>query len=109
MSQELVKYFKMKFKFAFTLAAVLVCGVEFSEPLKVLGVFPTFGRSHWNVGNGLLMSLVEAGHEVTMVSAFPLKKPMKNYRDVKIEGVFELFDSEYSITLDAFYLINYIL
>lgn len=74
------------------LAIVLIWSVSYSEPLKILGVFPIFTRSHWNVGNGIMMSLVEAGHEVTMISPFPLSKPVKNYRDIKTEGIKELME-----------------
>lgn len=34
---------------------------------------------------GLSTTLAERGHDVTVVSPFPLDKPMKNYRDVKVE------------------------
>jgi hypothetical protein len=32
----------------------------------------------------LTKELAEREHQVTMVSPFPLKKPVKNYRDVKV-------------------------
>lgn len=66
-----------------------VVTLSLTDGLRVLGVFPTFGKSHWSVGNGIMMGLIEAGHEVTMISPNPLKKSVKNHRDVITEGVIE--------------------
>lgn len=52
---------------------------------KILVLFPSPSRSHLVVAQGITTSLAERGHEVTVVSPFPLDKPMKNYRDIKLE------------------------
>jgi glucuronosyltransferase len=36
-----------------------------------------------------MKGLAKAGHEVTVISAFPLSKPMPNWRDVEITGLME--------------------
>lgn len=59
------------------------------QAYKILGVFPTFGKSHYNVGHGLFKGLADAGHEVTVVSAFKLKNPIKNYNEIYLDGVIE--------------------
>jgi hypothetical protein len=58
---------------------------------KVLGVLPFGSHSHFAIGNGILKSLVEVGHEVTVISPFPLKKPMENYHDVDFSELLQNF------------------
>lgn len=52
---------------------------------KILGVFPTPGKSHWIIGHSVMKTLADAGHSVTVISAFPLKTPIENYRDVSFK------------------------
>ncbi|XP_055609692.1 UDP-glucosyltransferase 2-like [Uranotaenia lowii] len=54
------------------------------QSARILCVFPSPSKSHVLVGQSLLKGLAARGHEVTMVSAFKLSKPVKNYRDVII-------------------------
>ncbi|EDV93638.1 UDP-glycosyltransferase UGT5 isoform X1 [Drosophila grimshawi] len=42
----------------------------------------TAANSHFYVGQALAKGLVAAGHEVTVISPFPQKNPLKNYVDV---------------------------
>jgi hypothetical protein len=51
-----------------------------SDGFKILGVFPTLWKSHWNVGASVLKHLANAGHDVTFVSPFELH--MSNLRNV---------------------------
>lgn len=53
-----------------------------SYGLKVLGVLPFFGSSHFAIGHAIVKSLHEAGHEVTVMSPFPRKTPIANYTDI---------------------------
>lgn len=55
-----------------------------SEAAKILCFFPTVTRSQVMYAQPLLVALAEKGHQVTVVSQFPLAKPVKNYRDVVI-------------------------
>lgn len=70
----------MKFTF-FLVILFMNCGIGIAS--KVLFVFPTPSRSHMIVVQGLSKALAEKGHEVTVVSPFPMSKFMKNYRDIK--------------------------
>lgn len=67
----------------FTLAG-LVLLISHGDSAKIVCVFPTASKSHVMGPQALLKELARLGHEVTMVSAFPLKQPPKNYRDVYI-------------------------
>ena len=57
---------------------------------RILFVFPTPSKSQMVVGESLARVLAESGHSVTVVSVFPLEKPLKNYLDVEIEFEDEL-------------------
>uniref|UniRef100_A0A182K1U4 FAD-binding PCMH-type domain-containing protein n=1 Tax=Anopheles christyi TaxID=43041 RepID=A0A182K1U4_9DIPT len=59
---------------------------------KILGIFPTTSKSHWILGSALMKELAQNGHEVTMISPFPLKNAPKTYRDVNIEYKTNLFE-----------------
>lgn len=66
---------------------------------KILGAFPTPSRSNMVVASALMKGLADKGHQVTVLSSFPLEKPVKNYRDVTVKtdnllqgGVGGLFD-----------------
>lgn len=57
--------------------------------LKVLGVFPTISTSHFAIGHAIVKSLHDVGHEITVISPYQLKKPLKNYRDISIADTLE--------------------
>lgn len=52
--------------------------------LRILGLFPHLGKSHFDVFEPLLKELAIKGHNVTVVSHFPLKTPLKNYEDISL-------------------------
>lgn len=56
---------------------------------KILGVFPFGSKSHYAIGEATMRSLAEAGHEVTMVSVFEQKKPLPNFKQIKITDFYE--------------------
>ncbi|KXJ82204.1 hypothetical protein RP20_CCG015146 [Aedes albopictus] len=76
-------------------AAILLLSVAFSEGAKILGVLPTGGKSHFYIGAGYMKALAEAGHDVTVISPFPLKNAPKNYRDIELTGFLEQFEKDY--------------
>lgn len=61
------------------------CIASFAQAARILFLFPSPSKSHLIVVKGLSTTLAEKGHHVTVVSPFPLDKPMKNYRDIKVE------------------------
>ncbi|KAG5880367.1 hypothetical protein JTB14_029493 [Gonioctena quinquepunctata] len=58
---------------------------------RILGVFPVPATSHYILENALMRGLAEAGHDVTLISAFSEKNPPKNgsWREIILEGLVE--------------------
>lgn len=69
---------------------LLLLAVSSTNSLKILGIFPTLGKSHFFVGEGMMKALHSAGHEVTMLSLFPQKKPMANWTDINVPNVIDI-------------------
>lgn len=79
---------KMKSPAIFVLSILLLqFHLDHIESAKILGVFPTMAKSHDIVGKSIMEALVEAGHEVTVVSPFPQNKPIKNWRDINTDKI----------------------
>lgn len=49
---------------------------------RLLGLFPFQGKSHFVMFEHLMKGLAKKGHQIDMVSKFPLKKPYPNYTDI---------------------------
>lgn len=49
---------------------------------RLLGLFPFQAKSHFVMFEQLLKGLARKGHQVDVVSKFPLKKPYPNYTDI---------------------------
>lgn len=73
------------------LLAVLLLVLTFgqSKGLRILGIFPLNGRSHWTMGERLLTSLAERGHTVDVITHYTVKEPPKNYKEISLEGTLE--------------------
>lgn len=72
-------------------AYILLChGI--SESYKILGIFHTFSKSHYIAGGALMKGLAAKGHDVTVISAYPQDKPLKNYHDITVLGVDKLIE-----------------
>lgn len=69
---------------AFTLTSV--------DSANILGLFQTPFVSHWLMPSVLLEELVSRGHNVTVLSPFPLKSPPPNYHDLSLERVAQMFE-----------------
>lgn len=52
----------------------------------ILGVFPTMATSHYKLGHSLMKGLAMAGHNVTVISPYPLNRPIPNYRSIVVKG-----------------------
>lgn len=52
-------------KISVGLALILVAAVQLAAGAKILGIFPTAGKSHWVFGEAILAALGERGHEVS--------------------------------------------
>ena len=60
--------------------------------LKILGVLPVASKSHWVIGHEVIKSLVDAGHEATVLTPFPLKDKIRNYEEIDISEMTKFFD-----------------
>lgn len=49
---------------------------------RLLGIFPFQTRSHFVMFEAMLKNLARNGHQVDVISPFPLKKPHPNYTDL---------------------------
>ncbi|KAH8294627.1 hypothetical protein KR018_000627, partial [Drosophila ironensis] len=71
----------------FTLILGLLLSLGCSNGYHFLMILNSPGRSHFNVGHALAKGLVNSGHEVTVVSVFPLKKLVPGYHDINVPNV----------------------
>lgn len=73
-----------------SLSAILIlaatCSISATEALRILAVFPLHGKSHFTMCERLAKGLAEKGHQIDVYSHFPLKKPIKNYKDFSLAG-----------------------
>ncbi|XP_011193314.2 UDP-glucosyltransferase 2-like [Zeugodacus cucurbitae] len=60
---------------------------EQTHAANILAIFPFPGPSQYICVQAYLKALAARGHEVTVISAFPQKKPLRNFRDISIEEV----------------------
>lgn len=61
---------------------------------RYLGVFPFHGKSHFVMFEHLMKGLARKGHQVDVISCFPLKKPYPNYTDiVKLKAPVQLVNN----------------
>lgn len=62
------------------------------EGARILGVFPGATYSHFILGHTLMKELASRGHEVTVMSPFPQKTPIKNYKDVDLSELLKEYE-----------------
>ncbi|XP_021912895.1 UDP-glucuronosyltransferase 2C1-like [Zootermopsis nevadensis] len=65
---------------------VLLLLVTQSHGARILGLYPLPSRSHLIVQNALMFELASRGHQVTVVSPFPVKEPIPNYTHITVES-----------------------
>lgn len=77
------------------LVPLLLCLVFYTgESSKILGVFPSPGYSQFILGERLMSELANRGHEVTVISPFPPKTAVKNYKTILVDGILKMFEGE---------------
>lgn len=74
-------------------AAIFAAAVQHGETIRVLGVFPHPGQSHFHFFHPIMRGLADAGHDVTVVSYFPDSKAPANYKDLPLSDVATLKNS----------------
>lgn len=67
-----------------TVLLLFISIIAHGSSLKILGIFPHEGKSHYDVFEPLLKTLAQKGHEVTVVSHFPQKNPIPRFKDISI-------------------------
>lgn len=83
------------------LGLLLLCLLSCVSAYNYLVVLHTSARSHYHVGSALAKGLAGAGHQVTLVSAFELKKPIKNIKDVTAKGIIAAMQGESTIGVNG--------
>ena len=58
--------------------------LSIANAYKILGIFPFGCKSHFAIGNGVMNSLINAGHEITMISPYPRNVITPNWRDISL-------------------------
>lgn len=71
---------------------------EGGDAARILAVLPLPSTSHFVMGEALLRGLAARGHQVDVLSHFPLKNPPPNYRDISLVGTIP--SSNNNLTLD---------
>ncbi|XP_015599278.1 UDP-glucuronosyltransferase 2C1 [Cephus cinctus] len=56
-----------------------------SHGLKILGVFPLSSKSHWMMYRSIVEELMHKGHEIDVITPFPLRHSAPNYKEIIIE------------------------
>lgn len=65
---------------------IIWCSVQYTISVKILVVVPHPARSHVKAFEAYFLKLAERGHHVTVVSHFPIRRKVKNYREISVEG-----------------------
>jgi UDP-glucoronosyl and UDP-glucosyl transferase. len=65
---------------------VTACCLLPAASYNILCFFPHVAKSHFIMAEELMKALAMRGFEITMVSHFPQKTPLKNYKDISLVG-----------------------
>jgi glucuronosyltransferase len=60
--------------------------MNMADSFRILAVFTHIGKSHFDVFEPYLEKLVARGHQLTVISKFPQKSPIPNYKDIDLRG-----------------------
>lgn len=74
---------RFKMKFFFVVIFIALSEISLISGSRILMLFPTPSKSHLIAVQGLSRTLAASGHDVTVISPFPMDKKVKNYRDIK--------------------------
>ncbi|XP_065156557.1 UDP-glucosyltransferase 2-like [Atheta coriaria] len=65
---------------------VLLCiTINTVQCANILGVYPFPSKSHCILGHALLKGLVQRGHNVTMLTTYPMEKSSENYTELLMD------------------------
>jgi glucuronosyltransferase len=54
--------------------------------MEVLGILPFESRSHHAIGQAIMLGLAEFFHNVTVVTPYPVKRPLHYYEEISLES-----------------------
>lgn len=79
---------KMASLYSFTIIAIIPIVITNSETneARILGIFPLNWKSYFVMCELLMKTLAKKGHQVDVISHFPLERPFPNYKDFSVEG-----------------------
>lgn len=63
--------------------SISIC-TKSSESARVLGLFPTLGKSHLIIQMEVIKTLIDRGHNVTVVTTLPVTKGNRNFQHIKL-------------------------
>lgn len=75
----------MKFTASLVVLMFFLAAFPTSESAKILGLFTAFCKSHLFLHMPVIHTLVERGHEVTVVTILPLDDPNPKYRHILLD------------------------
>lgn len=55
---------------------------QYADSAQILAFMPFAAKSHWNVVDVVLQTLVARGHNVTAITPFPKNKTVINYTEI---------------------------
>lgn len=84
-----------------TLVILLTGSSYLIHAYKILCLFPHVAKSHFLMAEALMQGLAAKGHQVTMISHFPQKNPIPNYRDISLVGSMPEFVSQIPLDMVA--------
>ncbi|EDV43002.2 LOW QUALITY PROTEIN: uncharacterized protein Dana_GF18262, partial [Drosophila ananassae] len=84
-----------------TLLLGIILSLGYSNGYHFLMVLNSPGRSHFNVGQALAKGLVNAGHEITVVSVFPQKKNIPGYHDINVPNIIAAMKGDIAALWDS--------
>ncbi|XP_044019341.1 uncharacterized protein LOC122859724 [Aphidius gifuensis] len=75
----------MKILFNILVLFFLIIEIDNCVGYRILALFPLNVKSHFKMYERLMKGLVERGHQVDVISCYPLDTPMKNYTDIVLD------------------------
>ncbi|XP_033220022.1 UDP-glucuronosyltransferase 2B33-like [Belonocnema kinseyi] len=85
---------------------VILINLSALEGFRILGICPSTSYSHQQPFQALMKALASRGHQVTVISPVPLKKPTKNYVDVDVSFTYRTKDCTKLRFIDAFSILK---
>lgn len=79
---------------------IMLCA--FANGAKILGIFPMPAPSHFFIGYRIMKELADRGHQVSVINPYPREVPLKNYKDISVEGIEIVFAGENCFNLIKF-------